>query len=94
MSVQQLYQRVTMTSTHIANDVVYATDGWHLFGTECPKEKIELFCQVIILCTVILVSIYNLGHGDSTLWTVLLSSSLGYLSPNPSLKSVLPRSTQ
>ena len=46
------------------------------------------FCQVIILYTVIVVSIYNLtvGHGVSTLWTALLSSSLGYLLPNPSLK--------
>ena len=60
-------------------DIVDAADGWHLFGTEC---------QVIILYTVIVVSIYNLtvGHGDSTLWTALLSSSLGYLLPNPSLK--------
>ena len=65
-----------------------AADGWHLFGTECPKEEIVFFCQVIILYTVIVVSIYNLtvGHGDSTLWTALLSSSLGYLLPNPSLK--------
>ena len=77
-----------MTSTHSVEDVVYAADGWHLFGTECPKEEIVLFCQVIILYTVIVVSIYNLtvGHGDSTLWTALLSSSLGYLLPNPSLK--------
>ena len=58
-------------------DVVDASDGWHIFGTECPKGEI-----------VILVSIYNLtvGHGDSTLWTALLSSSLGYQLPNPSMK--------
>ena len=65
-----------------------ATDGWHIFGRECPKEEIVFLCQVIILYTVIVVSIYNLtvGHVDSTLWTALLSSSLGYLLPNPSLK--------
>ena len=28
----------------------------------------------------------DIGHGDSTLWTALLSSSLGYLLPNPSMK--------
>ena len=68
--------------------VAAETDGWHIFGRECPKEEIVFLCQVIILCTVIVVSIYNLtvGHGDSTLWTALLSSSLGYLLPNPSLK--------
>ncbi len=65
-----------------------STDGWHIFGRECPKEEIVFLCQVIILYTVIVVSIYNLtvGHGDSTLWIALLSSSLGYLLPNPSLK--------
>ena len=65
-----------------------AMDGWHIFGRECPKEEIVFLCQVIILYTVIVVSIYNLtvAHDDSTLWTALLSSSLGYLLPNPSLK--------
>ena len=77
-----------MTSTGSVEDVVDAADSWHLFGTECPKEEIVFFCQVIILYTVIVVSIYNMtvGHGDSTLWTALLSSSLGYLLPNQSLK--------
>ena len=90
-----------MTSTHSVEDVVDAEEGWHLFGTDCPKEEIVFFCQVIILYTDIVVSIYNLtvGHSDSTLWTALLSNSLGYLLPNPSLKRedgvlVLPRSTQ
>ena len=77
-----------MTSTRRVEDVVDAADGWHLFGTECPKEEIVFLCQVVILYTVIMVSIYNLtvGHGGSTLWTALLSSSLGYLLPNPSMK--------
>ena len=65
-----------------------AADVWHIFGRECPKEEIVFLCQVIILYTVIVVSIYNLtvAHDDSTLWTALLSSSLGYILPNPSLK--------
>ena len=77
-----------MTSTRSVEDVVDAADGWHLFGTECPKEEIVLFWQVVILYTVIVVSIYSqtVGHGDSALWTALLSSSLGYPLPNPSLK--------
>ena len=52
-----------------------------------PREKL-CSCQVVVLYTVIVVSIYNLtvGHCDSTLWTALLSSSLGYLLPNPSMK--------
>ena len=77
-----------MTYTRSVEDVVDAADVWHIFGAECPKEEIVFFCQVIISYTVIVVSIYNLtvGHGDSTRWTALLSSSLGYLLPNPSLK--------
>ena len=65
-----------------------ATDGWHMFGRECPKEEIVFLCKVIILYTVIVVSIYNLnvGHGDAALWTALISSSLGYRLPNPSVK--------
>ena len=61
---------------------------WHLFGIKCPKEEIVFLCQVVILYTVIVISIYNLtvGHGDSNLWTALLSSSLGYLLPNPTLR--------
>ena len=61
---------------------------WHLFGTACPKEEIVFLCQVLVLFTVILISIYNLttGHENSNLWTALLSSSLGYLLPNPTLR--------
>ena len=61
---------------------------WHLFGTVCPKEEIVFLCQVVVLYTVILISSYNLttGHANSNLWTALLSSSLGYLLPNPTLR--------
>ena len=61
---------------------------WHLFGTVCPKEEIVFLCQVVVLYTVIQISIYNLttGHENSNLWTALLSSSLGYLLPNPTLR--------
>ena len=77
-----------MTSTCSVEDVVDAADGWHLFGTECPKEETVFLCQVVILYMIVVVSIYNLtvGHGDSTLWAALLSSPLGYLLPNPSMK--------
>ena len=78
-----------MTSTRSVEDVVGRRGRLGIYSApNVPKEEIVFFCQVIILYTVIVVSIYNLtvGHGDSTLWTALLSSSLGYLLPNPSLK--------
>jgi hypothetical protein len=53
-------------------------------------------CQVLILYTVIIVSIYNLTvqSQNSTLWTALLSSCLGYLLPSSTIKTkhVLPDS--
>ncbi|KAK2178070.1 hypothetical protein NP493_564g03061 [Ridgeia piscesae] len=61
---------------------------WVLFGSSCPKAEIVFFCQVIVLYTVIVVSIYNLTKtdGNSNLWTTLLSSYLGYPLPNLTLK--------
>ena len=57
---------------------------WTIFGKEVPKSEIVFFCQVIVIYTVVVTSIYNLtrGVGDNDkLWTALLSSSLGYLLP-------------
>ena len=52
-----------------------ANTRWHLFGTDCQKEEIEFLCQVLVLYTIIVVSIYNLmtGHDISYLWTAILS---------------------
>ena len=62
---------------------------WSFFGSTIPKAEIVFFAQILILYTVIIVSVYNLSveHGDSNLWTALLSSSLGYMLPNPTLKN-------
>ena len=67
--------------------------SWSLFGERVPRSEIVFFCQVIILYTVIATSIFNLstGHKDGHLWVALLSSSLGYLLPNPSLKKKKPQ---
>ena len=61
---------------------------WHICGQGVPKSEIVFFCQVVILYTVILTSIYNLTkeNSNTNLWTALLSSSLGYLLPHPTIK--------
>jgi hypothetical protein len=54
-----------------------------------PYSGVYLFAaQIIIIVIVITTSIYNLtlNNGDTNLWTALLSSSIGYILPNPSLK--------
>ena len=95
---QEEQEDVTATAAaEDSTDAQYAEDSnsntssstpWHLFGTVCPKEEIVFLCQVFVLFTVIIISIYNLstGHENSNLWTALLSSSLGYLLPNPTLR--------
>ena len=65
-------------------------------GKKTPRSEVVFLCQVLILYTVIVVSIYNLTvkSENSTLWTALLRSCLGYLLPNPTIKTthVLPDS--
>ncbi len=54
-----------------------------------PSASICLFiAQILVIVLVIAASIYNLSrhNGDTNLWTALLSSSIGYILPNPSLK--------
>ena len=76
------------TVEDIVEDTGSTSKRWVLFGNSCPKAEIVFFCQVAVLYTVIVVSIYNLTKTDanSNLWTALLSSCLGYLFPNPSMK--------
>lgn len=64
---------------------------WHLFGKVCPKSEIVFFVQIILVYIVVIVSIVNLTIGrvdDDKLWIALLSSSIGYILPCPSLKIV------
>jgi hypothetical protein len=75
---------VTMESSD-----AHSQQSWSFLGKRVPRSEIVFFCQVIIIYTVILTSIYNLSrrHEDGHLWTALLSSSLGYLLPNPTIKT-------
>ena len=62
---------------------------WCCSGTRVPKAEIVYLCQVLIILSVVFASIYNLtnNQGDQQLWVALLSSCMGYLLPNPSIKS-------
>jgi hypothetical protein len=66
-----------------------SVSSWVTCGKKTPRSEVVFLCQVFILYTLILVSIYNLTVEpvNSTLWTALLSSCLGYLLPNPTIKS-------
>ena len=60
---------------------------WHFWGHKLPKSEIVFFVQIIIVYIVVIVSIANLTYGRSNdkVWIAFLSSSLGYILPNPKL---------
>ncbi len=66
-------------------------NSWRLFGKQLPKTDIVFFSQIIICYIIILVSISCLAIGKPSsndyLFTILTSSTLGYLLPSPHLKN-------
>jgi len=65
-----------------------ASTKWDFFGRVLPRAEIVFFVQVIMVYVVVIVSIVNLtiGRTDEKLWIALLSSGIGYILPNPSLR--------
>jgi len=61
---------------------------WNVFGYSIPKLEVVYISQVIALYLLIFTCLINLSirNDKSELWCSLLSSSIGYLLPNPSLK--------
>lgn len=61
---------------------------WQVLGVKVPKNEVVFFSQIIILYVVIITCIVNLSidakHNE--VWIGLLSSSIGFLLPNPSVK--------
>ena len=74
-----------MDSGYAAN---LSDSDWHVFGHTMPKSEIVFFMQVFLIYIVVISSIVNLTlyKDEGKLWTALLSSALGYLLPNPTLK--------
>ena len=62
--------------------------GWCCSGSRVPRAEIVYFAQIFLIFIIVTASIYNLSRqlGDQQLWTALLSSCMGYLLPNPSIK--------
>ena len=54
-----------------------------------------LFCaQIFLIFIAVCTSLVNLslGYGNQDLWIMVLSSSLGYILPNPKLKAKIEKS--
>lgn len=64
--------------------------SWHILGKSVPKQEVVYFCQVILIYIVVISCIVNLilQRDDGKVWISLLSACLGYLLPNPSIKTV------
>jgi hypothetical protein len=63
-------------------------ESWTLLGKKIVKSEGVFFSQIIIIYITVITCMINLtlNNGNSNFWTALLSSSLGYLLPNPKIK--------
>ena len=79
----EIPQPVDSRSSHSSS-----TNGWfNSGGRKFPKVEVVFFSQIVLLYIVCICSLVNLSLGNKDqLWIILLTSSLGYLMPNPSLK--------
>ena len=61
---------------------------WPLCGRRFPKSEVVFFCQVIVIYIVIGISLVNLtvGTDSQQLWSILLTSAIGYILPSPTIK--------
>ena len=78
-------------TSDISSQNSLTTDGhsaWRLFGSRMPKSEVMFATQTFMLYIIIIVCLVNLSIGKDPrdLWTALLSSSIGYMLPQPSLK--------
>lgn len=53
----------------------------------CKADLILFTVQIAIIFIVVCTSLFNLtvGYGNQNLWTVVLTSLLGYIMPNPKI---------
>lgn len=63
-------------------------ETWTLFGRPTQQSKIRYIAQTVLIYFIVIYSVVTISIGTEqlNLWTVLLSSSLGYLLPSPTLK--------
>ena len=73
---------------HAAVQIDSVSSRWNCFGYKFPRQEVVYFSQTIIIYIVIITALINLsfGIGESSIWTALLGSCLGYILPHPSIK--------
>jgi hypothetical protein len=70
-------------------DPIKVKRGWFNDCSSPTANEVLFIVQILVIFTVVVSSIANLSfkNGDSNLWTALLSCSIGYVLPNPKVKS-------
>jgi hypothetical protein len=70
------------------------SEKWGFNGHSVSKPLVVYISQVVLVYIVVITGIVNLSTGaeNQNLWIILLSSSIGYLLPSPSVKNerILP----
>ena len=86
-SVMENSQEVDSRFSHSSSNNS-TNSGWRILsGRKLPKLEVVFLSQIALLYIVCICSLVNLSLGSKDkLWIILLTSSLGYLMPNPSLK--------
>lgn len=61
---------------------------WQILGQRVPREEIVFFSQIVLIYAVVITALINITRGlePINLWISILSASVGYLLPNPSIK--------
>ena len=65
-----------------------SNNEWRTCCGRAPREQIVFFTQVIIAYVVIITSLINLclSSQNTCLWATLVSGTIGYLLPAPTIK--------
>lgn len=85
----------TSTPSHSSTESASVNVPFSSLLKDQPKNKTTYWTQIIVIYTIIATAIIHLSlqAPDKELWLVLLSSSLGYILPSPSLKFIKHAST-
>ena len=64
-------------------------ESWKFCGAKFPKDERIYLCQFLMVYIVVITSIVNLYINDkiTCLWSSLVSGSVGYLLPSPSISN-------
>jgi hypothetical protein len=76
-------------ASETASNIYSERVKWTCCGATYPRQELVFFTQTALLYVVAVTAIANLTFGnrdDLTLWTSLLASAIGCMSPSPAFR--------